>query len=215
MSSLDPFEKTRMYYLSRAVLRVLFRILGGITSVGEENIPRTGGVILAPNHISYVDPPAVGCRMSRQVHFMAKEELFRVPILRTWMRMVGAFPVRRGTADRRALKRAIELVDEGKVVCIFPEGTRSPDGKLQAPELGIGLVALKSRAPVTPALMVDTDKVLPPHSKLLRFHPIKIVYGEPLTFPDLYEVRETRQVLEEVGRRVMAAIADLSSKHAG
>ena len=203
-----------MYYLSCAILRLMFRILGGLTSVGEENIPKTGGVILAPNHISYVDPPAVSCLISRQVHFMAKEELFRVPILGAWMHSVGTFPVRRGTADRKALKRAIELLEEGKVVCIFPEGTRSPDGKLQDPELGIGLVAMKSRAPVTPALVMGTDKVLPPHSKRLRFHPTKIVYGKPLIFPDLYEARESRQTLKEVGRRVMAAIADLSSKHA-
>ena len=204
-----------MYYLSRAVLRLIFRILGGLTAVGAENIPKTGGVILAPNHISYFDPPAVGCSMSRQVHYMAKEELFRVPILSAWMHSVGSFPVRRGTADRRALKRAIELLNEGKVVCIFPEGTRSPDGKLQDPELGIGLIALKSRAPVVPALVIGTDKALPPDSKRLHFHPIRIIYGRPLTFPDLYEARESRQVLEEVGRRVMAAIADLSSKYVG
>ncbi|HUV04914.1 MAG TPA: lysophospholipid acyltransferase family protein [Armatimonadota bacterium] len=204
-----------MYYVSRAIFRLIFRILGGVTAVGVENTPETGGVILAPNHISYVDPPAVACPMSRQLHFMAKGELFRAPVLRTWMRMVGAFPVRRGTADRKALRRAIELLGEGRVVCIFPEGTRSPDGKLQDPELGIGLVALKSRAPVTPALMIGTDKVLPPHSKRLHFHPIKIIYGEPLTFPDLYEAGESRQALEEIGRRVMAAIAELSSKHAG
>jgi len=204
-----------MYYLSRAVLRIIFRILGGLAAVGAENIPKTGGVILAPNHISYVDPPAVGCSMSRQVHYMAKEELFRVPILSAWMHSVGSFPVRRGTADRRALKRAIELLNEGKVVCIFPEGTRSPDGKLQDPELGIGLIALKSRTPVVPALVIGTDKALPPDSKRLHFHPIRIIYGRPLTFPDLYEARESRQVLEEVGRRVMAAIADLSSKYVG
>jgi len=201
------------YYLSRGLLRALFRILGGLTSIGEGRIPKSGGVILAPNHISFADPPAVGCGMRRQAHYMAKEELFHVPILGTLLWKVGSFPVRRGTPDRRALKRAVELLGEGKVVCVFPEGTRSLDGKLQEPELGIGLIALKSRAPIVPAAVIGTDKLLPPHAKYPRFHRTRVVYGEPLAFPDLYEERESRRALEEVGRRTMAAIADLLSKH--
>lgn len=200
-----------MYYLSCSLFRLLFRILGGVTSVGEDNIPQTGGVIIAPNHISYADPPAVSCSMSRQVHYMAKAELFKVPILGALIHKVGSFPVRRGTADRKALRRAIQLLGEGKVICVFPEGTRSPDGKLQEPEFGIGLIALKSRAPVVPVAVAGTDKVLPPHSKRPHFHPVRITYGRPLRFTDLYDVEESRQTIEEVGRRVMAEIANLLS----
>ena len=201
------------YFVSRGLCRCVFRIWGGLESVGEENIPETGGVILAPNHISYADPPAVSCGTCRQVHFMAKEELFKVPIIGTLIRKAGCFPVRRGKPDRSALKRAIEMLGEGKVVCVFPEGTRSPDGGLRDAELGIGLIALKSKAPIVPAVAIGTDKLLPPHAKRPHHHPVKIVYGEPLTFPDLYGIRESRKVLEEVGRRTMAAIADLLSEH--
>ena len=202
-----------LYRISVALLNLSYRLTGGLICVDRHNVPETGGVILAPNHISYADPPAVGCGLRRQVHCMAKEELFRFP-LGVWMRAVGAFPVRRGPADRKALKRAIQLLKEGRTVCIFPEGTRSPDGRLQAPELGISLVALRSRAPVVPVAVIGSDKVLPPHTLRPRRHRIRIVYGRPLTFPDLYEAGESRKALEEIGRRTMAAIADLLAKHA-
>ena len=201
------------YRLSCAILRVVFRMFGGVTCAGLENIPAAGGVILAANHISHVDPPVVGIYVSRQVHYMAKEELFRVPMLGAWMRKVGAFPVRRGTADRKALTRAIEMLKEGKLICIFPEGTRSPDGKLHEPELGIGMIALKSRAPVVPAAVVGSNKVLPPGGKRLYRNPIRIYYGKPLVFEDLYDSADTRRAYEEIGRRIMAAIAELLSRY--
>ena len=203
-----------LYRLSIFILSVFFRFTGGVTLIGTENIPKTGGVILAPNHISYLDPPVVGCYLRRQVHCMAKEELFRSKLMGAWMRAVGAFPVRRGTADRKALKQAIDLLNRGRVVCIFPEGTRSPDGNLQEPELGIGLIALKSRAPIVPVAVIGTDKVLPPHAKRLYRNRVTIVYGQPLTFPHLEEGKETRQSLEEVGRSTMSAISELISAHA-
>jgi 1-acyl-sn-glycerol-3-phosphate acyltransferase len=187
----------------------MYLATGGLKCVGTENIPETGGVILAPNHISLVDPPAVGCKLKRPVRYMAKEELFKVPILGPWMRAAGTFPVRRGSADRKAIRHAIDLLQSGEVVCIFPEGTRSPDGKLQEPELGIGLIALKSRAPIVPAAVIGSDDVLPAHSKRLHRHPITVVFGKPLTFPDLYEQKESRESMEQIGQAVMAAIADL------
>lgn len=203
-----------LYRLSTFMLSVLFRFTGGVTLIGQENIPKTGGVILAANHISYLDPPVVGCYLRRQLHYMAKEELFRSRVVGAWMRWVGTFPVRRGTPDRKALKHAIDLLGQGRIVCIFPEGTRSPDGKLQAPELGIGLIALRSGAPIVPAAIIGTDKVLPPHSTRLYRHRVKVVYGRPLTFPSLCQGKETRQSLEEVGQSTMSAISELISTHA-
>ncbi len=202
-----------LYRFSVAILKVFFCMTGGVKCVGTENIPETGGVILAPNHISFVDPPAVGAFIRRQVQYMAKEELFKTPLLGAWMRGVGSFCVRRGTADRKAIRQAIELLDAGRLICIFPEGTRSEDGKLQEPELGIGLIALKSKAPIVPAAIIGSNKVLAPHSKKIHRHPITIIYGKPLTFSDLYEGKESREAMEEIGRRTMAAIAELQSAH--
>lgn len=200
-----------MYYIGRGLCKIFLRLMGGYTSIGEENIPKTGGVIIAPNHISYADPPLVGAGMRRPIHFMAKEELFKVPVLGMFIRYAGCFPVKRGKADRQALKRAIGMLEQGKVICIFPEGTRSPDGKLQDPELGLGLVALKSRAPVIPTAVIGTDRVLPAHSKRPGRFRTKIVYGEPLIFPDLYDIRDSKQAIEEACRRTMTAIEELLS----
>ncbi len=202
------------YYICREMLRILFRFTGGVKAINEENIPRGVGVIVAPNHVSFADPPTVAIGVSRHVHFMAKKELFDAPILGPILYNAGSFPVRRGTADRKAIKRAIELLDGGKVVGIFPEGTRGVNGKLLEPELGIGLIALKSRAPVVPSAIIGSDKTLPPHAKRLHFQPIKIVFGTPMTFPDLYESTDSRAAMEEIGRRIMAAIAELLSQNA-
>ncbi len=198
-----------LFRLCRFLMLVLFKFYGRVRAVHAENIPETGGVILAPNHVSFADPPCVACVIKRQVNFMAKEELFKPPVFGSILRRIGTFPVRRGTADRRALKQAVDVLGQGRVVCIFPEGKRSEDGALQQPELGIGLVALKSGAPVVPVAVIGSREVLAPHAKFLHFHPIKVVYGSPITFPDLYDTQNTRAALEEVGRRVMSAIGEL------
>lgn len=200
-----------MYYIGRILCYTLLRILGWRRTVGAENIPAEGGVILAPNHVSYLDPPLVGSGIRRQVHFMAKEELFKIPVLGFLIRSVGSFPVRRSTADRTALKKAIDLLAEGRVICIFPEGTRSPDANLLPPELGFAMIALKSRAPVVPAALFGTERSLSARSSFLRFGRIEIVYGEPITFDDLYD-KPGRDSLEEVGRRVMEAIRELRAQ---
>jgi 1-acyl-sn-glycerol-3-phosphate acyltransferase len=199
-----------LYVMSRELFRVFLKIVGRLKVIGRENVPKTGGLILASNHISYLDPPTVGMGVNRSVHFMAKEELFHNRFAAAWMRSIGTFPVRRGTADRKAIKQALQYLANGEIVCLFPEGTRSPDGSLQKAEMGIGMFALKSHAPVVPVAIIGTDKVLPVHGGL-HFHPVTIIYGEPITFPDLYEIKESRESYEEVGRRVMAAIAELQS----
>ena len=201
-----------MYYISRESFRIMLRLLGGLKFYGTENVPKTGGFIVASNHISYLDPPAVACGVRRQFHFMAKRELYRTKYRAWWMYATGTFPVNRGSADRGAIKRAIEYLNGGDILCLFPEGTRSPDGKLQPAEMGVGMIALKSRAPIVPAAVIDTDKALPPSGGIHR-HPMKVVYGKPLTFPDLYESKDTREAMEEIGRRIMAAIGELQEKN--
>ncbi len=201
-----------MYYFGRAVFRIIFSLTGGLKSIGEENIPSDGGVILAPNHISYADPPAVGSAMKRQVHFMAKEELFKPAIMGYIISAVGSFPVKRGTADRKAIKQALDLLRKGEVVCIFPEGTRSLDGNLQKAEPGIGLIALKSGCPVVPVAVAGTNKVLPSDKKERQRHLITIEYGKPIKFDDLQNETDSSKAKEEVGNRIMSAIDLLMRK---
>ncbi|MDA8146278.1 MAG: lysophospholipid acyltransferase family protein [Thermaerobacter sp.] len=118
---------------------------------GREQVPREGGIIVCCNHRNHWDPPLVGSASPRQLRFMAKQELFGVPFLGRAIRAVGAFAVRRGEADREALRHALRLLEAGEAVGVFPEGTRSPDGSLRAFHDGAALLALKSGCPVVPA----------------------------------------------------------------
>jgi 1-acyl-sn-glycerol-3-phosphate acyltransferase len=202
-----------VYWIGRFLCLLSYLVFGRFTVIGRENVPSEGGIIFAPNHVSFADPPAVGCGCNRQVHYMAKKELFEVPVLGFLIRSVGAFPVKRGTADRTAIRKAIEIVENGGCICMFPEGTRSKDGNLQQAESGIGMVALKSRGTIVPVALIGTEKMLPYHSFFFHFSRVKIIYGKPMTFDDLYEQGGGREAIDEVGRRVMAAIAELKAGH--
>ncbi|HEX6989754.1 MAG TPA: lysophospholipid acyltransferase family protein, partial [Bacillota bacterium] len=120
-----------LYRAARFVFMLVFAVLYRWDVRGREHLPAQGPVLVCANHIHGWDPPLVGTVMTRPVFFMAKEELFRYPVLGTLLAKVGAFPVRRGTPDRRALKTALDLLASGKVVGLFPEGTRSRDGRLR------------------------------------------------------------------------------------
>jgi len=139
---------------------------------------------------------------------MAKDELFRAPLVGPFLRAIGTFPVKRGTADRAALRRALQTLEAGEVLGMFPEGHRSEDAHLQVGEEGVGLIALRSRAPIAPIGITGTQTVLPPHSVRLRFGRIAIRVGRPFTLDDLYGSTDRNTVVEAT-RRVMAAIAAL------
>ncbi|OFX17005.1 MAG: hypothetical protein A2Z18_01725 [Armatimonadetes bacterium RBG_16_58_9] len=200
------------YVVGKALSAAVCRIFGRWKVLGRDNIPTKGGALLCANHVSYIDPPAVGGGCPRPVRFMAKSQLFKVPVLGFLIHRVGAFPVKRGTADRGALRKAVELLESGEIVGMFPEGTRSLDGKLQEPELGAGMIALRADVPVIPVALVDTENLLRPHSFFFRFSRVKVIYGEPVPLSDLRE-KTGRQAFEEAGRRIMAAIGELLEKH--
>lgn len=201
-----------LYAIGKFLSASVCKVFGRWEVIGRENIPEKGGVMLCGNHVSYIDPPALGAGATRPVHFMAKLELFRIPVLGFLIRHVGAFPVKRGTADRSALKKAVELLKNGEIVGMFPEGTRSLDGKLKPPEPGVGMIALRARVPVVPVALVNTEKLLPPHSFLFKFSRVKVVYGKPVALDDM-DGQGGREAIEEVGRRIMSAIGQLLREH--
>jgi len=178
---------------------------------GRENVPRKGPLIVASNHISYLDPPVIGAAVPRILHYMAKSELFRIPVFNGLIRFLNAYPVRRGKPDRRALKYTLDLLMMGEAVLTFPEGTRSRDGRLRPPEPGTGFIALMSRAPVLPVGVVGTDKALPQGCPFLLPRRVEVRIGKPLTFPDLYG-KPSREGAEEASWRIMEAIARLLDK---
>lgn len=203
------------YAITRAILsRFLVPLLGGITVIGAENIPRRGPALLAPNHRAYTDPPYLALVTGRQLHLMAKEELFKIPVLGRYITAMGAFPVRRGTADRAALRRAIEELKAGHLVGIFPEGKRSNAGTISPAEKGFALVARQSGVPIIPVALEGTERVHPMHSKILHRARVTARIGAPITAQEMLDAYtgSEKDPLTIIGEATMRAIADLMTE---
>ncbi|WOV85987.1 lysophospholipid acyltransferase family protein [Sporosarcina oncorhynchi] len=190
-----------LYPLGKFLISTIFYPLYRIKVTGKENFPREGGVLLCTNHIDNLDPPVVGITCPRTVHFMAKEELFNMPILKSVLPQVQAFPVKRGMSDRDAFRTTLKLLRGGKVVGMFPEGTRSKDGQLGKGLAGAGFFALKGDAAVIPCAIVG------PYKKFKRLH---VIYGQPI---DMTSYRENRASAEEVTEVIMKEIQSLLNQH--
>lgn len=148
-----------LYEFLRVFFFMIFLVVFRYRVTGRENLPAQGGYILAANHLSLWDPPLIATLVRAHIHYMAKQELFEIPIFASLMRVLGVFPVKRATADRGAIRTAINLLQAGKVVGIFPEGTRSKTGLLQSPEAGLELIAGLAKVPVVPVAISGTNRI--------------------------------------------------------
>lgn len=195
------------------ILWILCRTIGWLCFrfrvVGD--VPKTGGYIIAANHASYLDIPLLGCGMRRRAWYLGRSDLFPVPGLRAICQWLGWIPLRTGRVDRDAFGKAVALIKEGKVVVIFPEGSRSLDGRLQSPKPGIGVIVAQTGCPVVPAYLKGTFDVLPSGAMWPRFRPVTVSYGESITFPPIGEQEEAKQFYQEVSRTVMDRIASLGA----
>jgi 1-acyl-sn-glycerol-3-phosphate acyltransferase len=191
------------YWLSRWIARAFF----ALRVDGLEHVPQTGPAILAPNHVSYVDPVLVGISIRRRAHFMAKKELFRNPLVGWILRGVQAYPVTRERVDPSTLKRTLALLAHGHVVLMFPEGTRGDGRTLGLAKPGIAIVAARSGVPVVPVFHWGAEQVLPRGSRRVRWAPLRVRFGPPLRFAG--DARADREAVEAFGRQLMEAIAAL------
>jgi len=186
------------YRFARLICRIVLALLRRWEVLGAENLPVAGGVVLVANHVSYWDPVVVGCAFDRQVHFMAKAELFKIPLLGAVIRALGAFPVRRDKSDRNAVRIAVRLLKEGKVVGVFPEGARSQTGELMRPHLGAAMLAFKAGAPMLPVAVAGTKGIL---------GKVKVHVGRPILTTECG--RASKADLENASDWMMARIAAL------
>ena len=193
-----------IYMLVKSLFKVLFTIFLRLHVEGTENIPKNGPLVIACNHLSLLDPPVLGTAATRKVHFMAKEELF-VPILGDIYKILGAFPVRRGGADRAAIKHGIDILESNQVLAIFPEGTRSRTGKLGKAQPGALMMASKARATIVPACIIGTD-----YKRQGRIWPkVTVRFGKPLAFPE--DAVVNKEFLHAMTEELMQHIARLQA----
>jgi 1-acyl-sn-glycerol-3-phosphate acyltransferase len=178
--------------------------------VGMENFPREGPFLIASNHASHLDPPLVGSHIAKQMRFFARKSLWNNRLIGWWLDQVETIPVERDTGDIGAIKRVLQALNEDRAVVLFPEGTRSPDGHLQKPKAGVGLMACKTGVPVVPCRVYDSFEAFGKGRLVPRFGmPVTIVFGAPIFARDYDDPAAGRARYETAAQRIMDRIASL------
>ena len=195
MAEIKLIENSWLFYLGRFLFWVSFGTIWRCKVYGQENIPKDGGVLIAPNHVSYADPPLIGSSMERPLYFMAKQELFEMPVMGFLIRRTHAFPVKRGAGDIGAFKTGLRQLQKGHALLMFPEGTRSKDGNFGKARSGVGMLSCHAQVPVVPVRIYNARN-------LKSFGQLKVVFGKPVYPPKDYEKdtyqKFSEQVLEEI-----------------
>jgi 1-acyl-sn-glycerol-3-phosphate acyltransferase len=193
------------YTFVRILVTLPSLLLYRVRAIGIDNVPKSGPLILAPNHFSQMDHFFVGIYLRRKIRFMAKSQLFGPPVLTYIYKHGGVIPIRRGHRDEEAFKTAFTVLDQGGMLLIYVEGGRSRTGELGEPKPGIGRIALESGAPVVPVAIHGSESVR--RWKRLRFPKVTVQFGEPLTFPVEHSVDRTRQL--EVATEVFGHVREM------
>ncbi len=197
------------YYMACVIIRLCLRIFWRYRRIGIENVPTSGGVIIASNHTAYVDPPFLGGVTPRELFYLAKAELFSNALFGWLISKYNAIPVTRGAFDRRAISRAVELLKEGKALLLFPEGTRNKGEGFLEPKLGVGKIALESGVPIVPAYIHNSGSLL---STLLRRERLVIGFDEPISSAFLKSLPRDKTGYKRVGEEIMARIGRIKER---
>ncbi len=208
------------YFLAWCFFRVCFGVFFRARFHHAERVPACGPVILAANHASFFDPPLIGSGLRRMVNFLARDTLFPVPVVGWWLRAWRVVPVdREGGAT--GLRNILERLLSGVVILLFPEGTRTSDGRLQPARSGVGLIVIKSTAPVVPVRVCGTFDAYGRHHRWPRPRRLTVWYGSPMNFEKLRAEAKTcskprlKEIYAEVAVEIMAAIATLDPTASG
>lgn len=199
------------YFLCLNIARFFFLLIGGVKGLGRRNVPESGALIVAPLHVSNLDPPAVACGTNRHLRFMAKEELFGSRIFGALIRSLGAFPVKRGDGDIEAIRYAMRCLERGEAVLVFPEGHRG-DGKTMGPiNRGVAMLAKRTGARVLPVGVVGTHIAWPKGQKRIVRSKIRIAYGESFTYADVAKGTTEKENRDMFATELSTRIARLCS----
>ena len=200
-----------LYRSLRLLGVVLTKILFRLKVTGREEIPRTGAFILVSNHVSYLDPVVLGVASFRELHFMAKETLFRNPLFGMLIRSLNAFPLRREEQDPASLREALHQLHRGKVLVVFPEGGRSRTGDLGPARPGIGLLASHSGVAVVPVYLSGTDRALPRSGCFIRPVPVSVHFGKALFFEGDSDKGHRREAYQAFADKLMDRLREIKS----
>ena len=197
-----------LYAVLKATVAAISRVWFRLSAVGVDRVPREGRLLLASNHLSVLDPALIGAVIPRELDYMAKTELFRIPGFGGLIRRLNAHPVDRTGSDSAALRLALRLLGDGRAVLVFPEGTRGSEGQLRPARPGAGMLAALSGAPVVPVYVQGSGRALPRGAVLPRPTRVTVAFGEPIRF-----ARERgRARHQEVSNEIMAAISRLKTE---
>lgn len=208
---MNSIPNPKLYEFIRAIANWYFDSLYDYTQTGLEQIPKSGAVIFAANHVSFYDPPAIGSCHHRQINYFARDTLFRGLFGKALLE-IGTIPVARENAEVASLRAIFKSLKSGGAVAIYPEGTRSPDGQLMEPKAGAGMIACKSKATVIPTRIFGSYEAFGRSDKIPKIGGrIHIVYGAPMTTEEIDPGKEHPERYLEASRRIMARIAALEA----
>ena len=197
------------YYFACISIKLILKIFWRYKRIGVEHVPKSGGVIIASNHVAYVDPPFLGAVAPRELFYLAKAELFSNALFGWLLDKCNTIPIARGAFDRRAIRRAVELLKDGKALLLFPEGTRSRSGRFLEPKLGVGKIALEAGVPIVPAYIHNSGSLF---ASLLKRKRLVIGFDTPITRTSLERLPKDKEGYKIIGQEIMKRIGILKEK---
>ncbi len=201
-----------MFDIGWTLSRFVGSVIMGAKTEGQSHIPKEGGFILAPNHISYFDPPLCGSFVPRRVHFFAKKELYENPLMAFILSRINVHPIKRGVFDRGAITTAVRLLQEGKPIAVFPEGTRGSRFEFLEPKAGIGMIARKAEVPIVPCFVEGTET---PWEAVKRNRRIRICYGPPISADWIRSLPSSKEAWLQIADEVMSRLVAMRDEIRG
>jgi 1-acyl-sn-glycerol-3-phosphate acyltransferase len=202
---MDPIQKSRFWRFCRSLAYFGSIVLFDYKAFGVNNVPKTGGALMISNHQSYLDPVMLGLNLPRPLSYLAKSELFKNKYLEWLITELRAFPVRQGKGDKAAIEETIRRLRQGHLLNIFPEGTRTHDGKIGPMQRGAALVVRRAGVPIVPVAIHGSYEAWPHGRKMFRSRPIRVLYGKPLHVEGL----KSEQIVELMDRTLREMFEDL------